>query len=360
MEATNPDSSEAAYGEPRGPHVVSLIIVNAVVDALRQRGAGAHLQGELEAAQAAFAKNTSAVMPRATFVRELERVSNELRDPTLGLALGESLTEMSFHFIGPLIASQVNLRETMGMFLQLSRTVLGGARWGFMLEGDDVLVGHPLEREYGMGAELEAEMAVTAVFRNLVHWLGTDGRRSVKALFAFAPPPHVAAYREVFGDQVSFSQPLTGVRFPAALLERSRPGASEEFARGVREFSERWLPRSSDSWSARVRQEFASIPNLGTLSFDSLASRWGLSSRSLRRRLASENASLSSLLEEARLLRAREMLARRQYSLPQISELLGYSEVNSFQRAFKRWAGTTPGSFRRSAQRTHAEEHAAE
>jgi AraC-like DNA-binding protein len=359
MEA-NSESSDAALGQPRGPQVVSLIIVNAVVDALKQQGGGAFLSPELQAARSTFAGNPYAVIARATFLRELEEVRRQMQNPALGLLLGESLTEMSFHFIGPLIASQVNLRDTMTTFLQLTRGVLGGARWGFEQQGGDVVVGHVLEPAYGRGAELEAEMSVTAVYRNLVHWLGVEGPRSVTAMFGFAAPHYVERYRAIFGAEVRFSQPLTGVRFPIALLERSRPGASDDIARGMREFSQRWLPRDDDSWSARVRHEFASAPNLSNLSFDELATRWGLSSRSLRRRLASENASLSRLLEEARSMRARELLTRRHYSLPQISELLGYSEVNSFQRAFKRWAGTTPGSFRRSAQQGLREDRAAE
>jgi AraC-like DNA-binding protein len=108
------------------------------------------------------------------------------------------------------------------------------------------------------------------------------------------------------------------------------------------------LPGRSEPWSARVRAALASAQRLGELSFDDLARHWGLSSRSLRRRLASENTSLSVLLEEARLARSRDLLAQREYSLLQIASMLGYSEANSFQRAFKRWAGVTPGSYRRS------------
>jgi AraC-like DNA-binding protein len=353
----NAESGEPVHGEPRGPDVVSLIIVNAVVDALASQRVP--VSAELALARVRFRADPRAVMPRATFLRELELAHASQRDPALGLALGESLDEMSFQFMGPLIASQLNLRDTMGMFLRLSRNVLGGPRWGFVQQDDDVVVGYSLEREYGRGAVLEAELSVTAVQRNLGHWLGAGGRHVVTAQFGFDAPPYLERYRALFGSHVRFAQGLTGVRFPAALLEEVRPGAGEELARGLREFGERWLPRDDVSWTARVRQEFAGTPNLSKLSFDDLARRWGLSSRSLRRRLAGENASLSTLLEEARLTRAREMLARRQHSLPQISELLGYSEVNSFQRAFKRWAGTTPGSFRRQALRERAQQQRA-
>ncbi len=355
----NVERGDAVHGEPRGPELVSLIIVNAVVDALALHGVP--VSAELAAARERCRVDPRAVMSRPLFLRELQRACEAHPDPAVGLVLGESLNEMSFHFMGPLIASQLNLRDTMGMFLRLSRDVLGGPRWGCLVQGDSVVVGYPLEleRKLGRGAELEAELSVTAVQRNLAHWLGAGGKQLVTAQFGYAAPAHVERYRALFGAQVQFGQVLTGVRFSAALLEKTRPGASEDLERGLREFGERWLLREDVSWSARVRQEFASTANLSALNFDDLARRWGLSSRSLRRRLAGENASLSTLLEEARLVRAREMLSQRQYSLPQISELLGYSEVNSFQRAFKRWAGTTPGSFRRQALRERASQQRA-
>jgi AraC-like DNA-binding protein len=336
--------------EPRGPQVISLIIVNAVVGALRQHGAGPYLSEALRNAQSAFALSPQSTMSRVTFLRDVELACGALQDPAVGLALGESLSEMSFHFIGPLVARQVTLRDAMNTFLQLSDGVLGGAHWIHSQRGDESMVGFSLARELGRAGHLQAELAVTAVYRSLVHWLGADGKGAVVATFGYPAPSHVESYRAVFGQHVEFDQAVTGVRFPSALLERTRPGADEVYARHVREFSQRWLPGRSESWSARVRAAFASAHSLAELSFDDLARQWGLSSRSLRRRLASENTSLSVLLEEARLTRSRDLLAQRQYSLPQIASMLGYSEANSFQRAFKRWAGMTPGSYRRSSK----------
>jgi AraC-like DNA-binding protein len=354
----NAESGDALQGEPRGSDVLSLIIIHAVVDALRAQRVP--VSATLSMSHERFVADPRGVMPRALFLRELEAAYAAQRDPALGLALGESLNEMSHRFLGPLIASKLNLRDTMGMFLRLSRNVLGGPRWSFLQQGEDIVIGYPLERALGRGAELEAELCVTAVQRNLAHWLGAGGRHAVSAQFGFAAPSYLERYRALFGAQVRFEQAITGVRFPAALLESLHPGASAELERALREFGESWFTSEAQSWSARVRQEFMNTEDLSQLRFDELARRWGLSSRSLRRRLAGENASLSTLLEEARLVRARELLSHRQHSLPQISELLGYSEVNSFQRAFKRWAGTTPGSYRRQALRERSAQRAAE
>ena len=335
----------------RGAESVSLIIVSAVVDALRQLGAGACIGPELASARASIGTDARAVMSRRRFVDALLELRARHGDPALGLAVGESLTEMSLHFVGPLLASRTTLREAMNTFFELKRAVLCGAPWTRESAGEYVFVGHALEPELGEGGELEAEIAVTALYRNVVHWIGVAGRQEVRVRFGFAAPKYLARYRAVFGDRVQFEQPLTGICIPDALLDRARPGADSALADGLREFAERWLPAEAPgSWSERVRREFASAASLAETDFEALAARWGMSLRSLRRRLEAENTGLRELLDEARFERARGWLAQGGHSLSQIGERLGYLEVNSFQRAFKRWAGVTPAEFRRLAQ----------
>ncbi|MET0283317.1 MAG: helix-turn-helix domain-containing protein, partial [Polyangiales bacterium] len=80
---------------------------------------------------------------------------------------------------------------------------------------------------------------------------------------------------------------------------------------------------------------------------ESLAQRWGLSVRSLRRKLEAEQTSLSLLHEAVLFERARALLARPTLRMHEVADALGYYEVSSFQRAFKRWAGIAPGAYRR-------------
>ncbi len=332
--------------------LLSSIIVDAVVDALTI--SRLPVSPALTAMRERVRADPRAKVSRRRFLDELERACASQDDPAIALRLGESLNEASFHFAGTVVAGQSNLRESTEMRVRLARDVLGGPPWQVASYGDDVVVGYPFDPELGPGARREAELIVTTLQRSLSHWLGAGGRLAVTAQFGFAAPPYLERYRSLFGANVRFREPLTGVRYPKELLEKLRPGASEDLARSLREIGERWLPREQESWTVRVRNELASIDNLSAMTFDDLAWRWGLSARSLRRRLASEHASFTTLLEEARITRAKALLARNELSLTQIAERLGYWEVNSFQRAFKRWVGDTPGSYRHQAARDRA------
>ena len=44
---------------------------------------------------------------------------------------------------------------------------------------------------------------------------------------------------------------------------------------------------------------------------------------------------------------ATSLLSRTDYTLEQIADELGYSDVANFSRAFKRWSGRSPSSWRK-------------
>jgi AraC-like DNA-binding protein len=78
------------------------------------------------------------------------------------------------------------------------------------------------------------------------------------------------------------------------------------------------------------------------------AARLAMSRRTLHRRLRDDGTSFRDLLEEARRELAEVCLRDRDRSLSEIASLLGFSEQSAFHRAFKRWTGKTPLSYRRS------------
>lgn len=75
---------------------------------------------------------------------------------------------------------------------------------------------------------------------------------------------------------------------------------------------------------------------------ETIAANIGMTTRTLARRLAEEGASYGAVLDELRRDLSVRYLKDRSLSLCQIAWLLGYSEVTSFNHAFKRWTGHSP------------------
>lgn len=71
-----------------------------------------------------------------------------------------------------------------------------------------------------------------------------------------------------------------------------------------------------------------------------------MSPRTLKRRLRAHGVSFRQLLDRARYSHATRLLADPELTVEQVAFQVGYSSLANFSRAFRRWAGSSPGAFR--------------
>jgi len=77
-----------------------------------------------------------------------------------------------------------------------------------------------------------------------------------------------------------------------------------------------------------------------------IASKEGLSERTLVRNLAAQGTSFHKIVEEERRLKATELIGNGAISLAEIAAALGFTDMSSFGRSFRKWFGVTPGQAR--------------
>jgi AraC-like DNA-binding protein len=77
-----------------------------------------------------------------------------------------------------------------------------------------------------------------------------------------------------------------------------------------------------------------------------VANRLGMHPKTLGRSLRADGTTYRELLDEVRLHLAQRYLEQEALCVAEIAFRLGYSEKSAFNRAFKRWTGRTPESFR--------------
>lgn len=87
-----------------------------------------------------------------------------------------------------------------------------------------------------------------------------------------------------------------------------------------------------------------------SVSLDDAARTLAVSEPTLRRHLAAEGHSFRDLKDVVRRDAAIELLHGTQKTLERVAESLGFSDVSTFHRAFKRWTGAAPGDYRRTGR----------
>lgn len=102
-----------------------------------------------------------------------------------------------------------------------------------------------------------------------------------------------------------------------------------------------------DSYAAKVRNKLVELIPGGAYTVDDVSADLGVSPRTLQRRLAVENTTFIKQLNHTRELMARNYLKNESISTDEVAFLVGYSDANVFNRAFRSWTGQTVGQFKK-------------
>jgi AraC-like DNA-binding protein len=172
----------------------------------------------------------------------------------------------------------------------------------------------------------------------------------VSASFQHPPPAAPERYRQALGCPVEFNAPAVSLVIKRSAFDLPLRRADQHlFAyleRHVRALDARVA--ADTSIAARVRQHLVASVRDGEPRQAAVARAMALSERTLQRRLADEQTSFATLVDEVRAELARMYLADPKLAVFEVAFLLGFSEPSAFNRAFRRWTGQSPREFRRT------------
>ena len=95
-----------------------------------------------------------------------------------------------------------------------------------------------------------------------------------------------------------------------------------------------------------VRRAIEQLLGSGEVSLSRVARDMATSPRSLQRRLAREETHFGAVVDQVREKLARHYLRDKGRTTTEVALLLGFADLSSFSRAFKRWTGESPAAFR--------------
>jgi len=175
----------------------------------------------------------------------------------------------------------------------------------------------------------------------------------VAVYFTHEAPRSTAEHDALFRAPVSFKAPLDALVVARSCLDAVLTQADSVLA-SILERHVKMLLASGPgarTLEGRVAQLLTGELAGGVLSATHIARKLNMSTRTLRRALAAEGCGFRDVLGDVRRALAFRYLRDPQVPIGEVAFLLGFSDCNAFHRAFKRWTGTPPGTFRRQALR---------
>ena len=337
--------------EPR----LTVRAVRPLISALRVMGHDAAQLAAGVGLESATLNDPDARVPMRAAVALLSHAAEQAGDANIGFHLAQhaELSAFDVHFYA--MASSPTLGAAYALLSRYQRLIHDTSRVELERQGDCAILRHSLPGDRAAPRQ-SAEFLVTTWVRGGRVITGVDWA-PLEVRFAHPPPSDTSEHERFFRAEVRFGTGANELVMRTSLLETPCIGADAGLAEVLERYAADRLERAPRSGGIADRVSHALTADLrgGDPTAAGLAARLKMSVRTLNRLLADEGTSYRELLDARRRDIATRYLAGNDVSIAEVAFLLGFSELSSFHRAFKRWTGQTPGEFRtRSHTRTES------
>ncbi|WP_042300449.1 AraC family transcriptional regulator [Paraburkholderia kururiensis] len=185
--------------------------------------------------------------------------------------------------------------------------------------------------------------------QHVTHLQDVAGRKCppLLARFSYPEPSYAAIYEEYLGCPCEFGTPECELIYDSAILELQPHLAHRHSAALLQETCDRLIgqAKTSSGVSGEVYQVLMRKPGEFP-GMETVAAALKMTSRTLRRHLASEGTSFVAIVDDVRCSLATEYLKTTRLSTDDVAMLVGFSDTANFRRALKRWTGKGAGEIR--------------
>ncbi|MCK0537574.1 AraC family transcriptional regulator [Alcanivorax quisquiliarum] len=316
------------------------------------RAAGLDISPALAAAglTESSARQPDSRVPSALFEELLAQLIALSDDPLFGLNTSQFVQPGSYSVMGYIAMSAATLNEA------LSKVALYEKLVGDMGVTEVHPTDHLVEVRWLCRHTREPvrRHLIENVFGSWVRygrWLADDDSLAPERVLFEHPAPCaslIAAYEDVFGCEVRFDQPCSALHADPRVLDAPLRHPDPQLLSTLEAHAASKLRRLGidTSLTHKVRERIRACLGERLPRKEQIAAELGLNMRTLHRRLQEEGTTWQAILDELRQSLALHYLTTSELPQAIIAERLGYSDIRSFQRSFRRHNGMTPGEYR--------------
>jgi AraC-like DNA-binding protein len=284
-------------------------------------------------------------IPISLVEQHLEDGVRGASDPNLGIAAGRSMSVGDCPALDYAMSTASTVREAVEVALQHARLCNDALAIELQLDGSRALV--RLESSVALN-RIAADFLITGLYTaHVSRWPHAEGE--LECWFVHAQPSDVSAYKDAIPNAIlRFNAPCYGFSFAAKTLEQALPSADPKLHAVVHKFADLMLAElpSTQTLAGDIRRMLPAELLRSRADAASVARKLHVSVRTLGRRLEEEGTSFKVLLNDVRRELALNMLVRGELPIADVARQLDFADVSTFHRAFRRWTGQTPASYR--------------
>ena len=275
--------------------------------------------------------------------------ANLIDDPAFGLRSADFLHPSHLGALGYAWLASTSLRTALNRLLRYVHFIADNIE--VELGEKDGLVRVTVRESDIVNRMVWASDSSLAILTTLCRMNYGAAMNPVRVEFTHGEPRDAGGYFALFKCPVNFNQSADCVSLRTDVVNKKLPSANPQLAQLSDQVMIQTLGRlSKERIVPRVKSIIIENLPSGNVSDEMVANELNMSTRALQRKLRKKETTFKQLLTETRQELADKYIRNNQLSLTEISFMLGFSEVSSFSRAFKRWTGESPSEYRCAGQ----------
>lgn len=294
-------------------------------------------------------RDANARYPVAAMQRLWALATSATGDGCFGLQVAQAWHPTTFHALGYSALASETLREALARAARYMRVVTTGAHIELHDRGAEVEVQvlSMTPPNQVAAASIDAGLASLVIMCRESRGARIDPVRVKLTRAASGCTDRLEAF---FGCPLELGAAENAVVFRATDLDAQLPTANPTLLRVNEQLLTDYLAHLDRSdIVVRVQAKLFQVLPTGEVGESSIARALNVSLRSLQRKVKDRGVTFRNLLDGTRRQLAEQYLKDSTLSVSEIAYLLGFAEVSSFTRAFKRWTGRAPREASRSA-----------
>jgi len=282
-------------------------------------------------------------------IQLLEQSASESGCETFGLHMAEQRQIADFGELSLLLNYQLTLRDALKTIVQY-RNLINNALEMFIEEvGNTVIIRVEVISPTQGYSRQAIELALGIIHRFCAALLSQKWR-PLSIHFTHAAPQSLATHQHIFGCLLEFGSEFNGIVCTSAELDKTNPQANIAMADHARRYLDIDILQHENESSTvfEIRKSIYLLLPMGRATIEQVAQTHDVNVRTLQRKLEAAQTSFSILINDVRRTLVIRYLNNLNYSLAQVSDILGYSVPSSFTRWFISQFGISPTAWRKN------------